>query len=82
LLHSIITCVFLLVGYVTACVSPADSNAEETLNTLKYSNRARNIQNKATVSVILTLSSYSSLCNAGLFASLFLLPILNFFVSD
>ncbi|CAL5204590.1 unnamed protein product [Lathyrus oleraceus] len=32
-----------------ACVSPADSNAEETLNTLKYSNRARNIQNKATI---------------------------------
>ncbi|XP_016481104.1 kinesin-like protein KIN-4C [Nicotiana tabacum] len=32
-----------------ACVSPADSNAEETLNTLKYANRARNIQNKAIV---------------------------------
>eukprot|EP00250_Pteridium_aquilinum_P007538 c17227_g1_i1 orf=339-4568(+) len=29
-----------------ACISPADSNAEETLNTLKYANRARNIQNK------------------------------------
>lgn len=33
-----------------ACVSPADTNAEETLNTLKYANRARNIQNKAIVS--------------------------------
>ncbi|OVA10479.1 Kinesin [Macleaya cordata] len=33
----------------TACVSPADSNAEETLNTLKYANRARNIQNKAII---------------------------------
>ncbi|KAK8291026.1 hypothetical protein V6Z12_D06G035700 [Gossypium hirsutum] len=32
-----------------ACVSPADTNAEETLNTLKYANRARNIQNKAVV---------------------------------
>ncbi|EFJ12705.1 hypothetical protein SELMODRAFT_40499, partial [Selaginella moellendorffii] len=32
-----------------ACVSPADSNAEETLNTLKYANRARNIQNKPMV---------------------------------
>ncbi|XP_022941355.1 kinesin-like protein KIN-4C isoform X1 [Cucurbita moschata] len=32
-----------------ACVSPADSNAEETLNTLKYANRARNIQNKAVI---------------------------------
>ncbi|KAL8231281.1 hypothetical protein R6Q57_001059 [Mikania cordata] len=32
-----------------ACVSPADYNAEETINTLKYANRARNIQNKASV---------------------------------
>ncbi|GMI64891.1 hypothetical protein like AT5G60930 [Hibiscus trionum] len=32
-----------------ACVSPADTNAEETLNTLKYANRARNIQNKAII---------------------------------
>ncbi|XP_058765816.1 kinesin-like protein KIN-4A [Vicia villosa] len=29
-----------------ACISPADINTEETLNTLKYANRARNIQNK------------------------------------
>lgn len=33
-----------------ACISPADINAEETLNTLKYANRARNIQNKPVVS--------------------------------
>ncbi|CAO2040713.1 unnamed protein product [Urochloa humidicola] len=32
-----------------ACISPADINAEETINTLKYANRARNIQNKAVV---------------------------------
>ncbi|CAG8750556.1 28006_t:CDS:1, partial [Racocetra persica] len=32
-----------------ACVSPADSNFMETLNTLKYANRARNIKNKVTV---------------------------------
>ncbi|KAL8103864.1 hypothetical protein AgCh_028163 [Apium graveolens] len=32
-----------------ACVSPADINPEETLNTLKYANRARNIQNKPVV---------------------------------
>ncbi|KAI4316678.1 hypothetical protein L6164_024634 [Bauhinia variegata] len=32
-----------------ACVSPADINAEETLNTLKYANRARNIQNKPVI---------------------------------
>ncbi|EPS70956.1 hypothetical protein M569_03801, partial [Genlisea aurea] len=31
------------------CQSPADANAEETLNTLKYANRARNIRNKAIV---------------------------------
>lgn len=32
-----------------ACVSPADSNYTETLNTLKYANRARNIRNRVTV---------------------------------
>ena len=32
-----------------ACTSPADSNFEESLNTLNYANRARNIQNKAVV---------------------------------
>mmetsp|Transcript_66749 Transcript_66749/g.211265 ORF Transcript_66749/g.211265 Transcript_66749/m.211265 type:complete len:663 (-) Transcript_66749:422-2410(-) len=31
-----------------ACVSSADGNLEETLNTLKYANRARNIKNKPT----------------------------------
>ncbi|KAK1323120.1 Kinesin-like protein FLA10 [Acorus calamus] len=32
-----------------ACISPADINVEETLNTLKYANRARNIENKPIV---------------------------------
>ncbi|GBC24961.2 uncharacterized protein OCT59_009462 [Rhizophagus irregularis] len=32
-----------------ACVSPADSNFMETLNTLKYANRARNIKNKVSI---------------------------------
>ncbi|CAH9144871.1 unnamed protein product [Cuscuta epithymum] len=32
-----------------ACISPADINAEETLNTLKYANRARNIRNKPVI---------------------------------
>jgi hypothetical protein len=40
-----------------ACISPADINAEETLNTLKYANRARNIQNKPIVSLLLLVSS-------------------------
>eukprot|EP00271_Cylindrocystis_brebissonii_P004977 TRINITY_DN16934_c0_g1_i1.p1 TRINITY_DN16934_c0_g1~~TRINITY_DN16934_c0_g1_i1.p1 ORF type:complete len:1702 (+),score=377.56 TRINITY_DN16934_c0_g1_i1:37-5142(+) len=35
-----------------ACVSPADVDVEETLNTLKYANRARNIQNKPTVNLV------------------------------
>uniref|UniRef100_A0A8B9F5R2 Kinesin family member 4A n=1 Tax=Amazona collaria TaxID=241587 RepID=A0A8B9F5R2_9PSIT len=32
-----------------ACVSPADSNLEETLNTLRYADRARKIKNKPIV---------------------------------
>ncbi|CAK5265252.1 unnamed protein product [Mycena citricolor] len=32
-----------------ACVSPAEWNANETINTLKYANRARNIKNNAVV---------------------------------
>lgn len=32
-----------------ACVSPAEINFEETLNTLKYASRARNIKNKPIV---------------------------------
>ena len=31
-----------------ACISPSDSDFMETLNTLKYANRARNIKNKVT----------------------------------
>lgn len=32
-----------------ACVSPAETNYEESLNTLKYASRARNIKNKPVV---------------------------------
>ena len=32
-----------------ACISPADANLEESLNTLKYAARARNIRNKPVV---------------------------------
>ena len=32
-----------------ACVSPSDRDFMETLNTLKYANRARNIKNKVTI---------------------------------
>lgn len=34
-----------------ACVSPADSNIEETLNTLRYADRARKIKNKPIVNL-------------------------------
>ena len=32
-----------------ACVSPSDSNYEESLNSIKYASRARNIKNKPVV---------------------------------
>ena len=34
---------------MVACVSPADDSMEETLNALKYANRARNIKNKPVI---------------------------------
>lgn len=34
-----------------ACASPADYNLEETLSTLRYADRARNIKNKPIVNV-------------------------------
>ena len=39
-----------MVTFSPAYISLANINAEETLNTLKYANRARNIQNKPVVS--------------------------------
>ena len=36
---------------MVACVSPSSSNMAESINTLRYSNRARNIQNRAVVNV-------------------------------
>ena len=32
-----------------ACISPAESNYEETLSSIKYASRARNIKNKPIV---------------------------------
>ncbi|KAJ1968207.1 hypothetical protein IWQ62_001381 [Dispira parvispora] len=34
-----------------ACVSPSESNILETINTLKYANRARNIKNRVTINI-------------------------------
>lgn len=38
-----------------ACVSPTDRDFMETLNTLKYSNRARNIKNKVSIKFFVVL---------------------------
>lgn len=44
-----------------ACVSPADSNMEETINTLRYADRARKIKNKPIVNVDPRAAEMSSL---------------------
>ncbi|KAL3912442.1 MAG: hypothetical protein SGILL_006880, partial [Bacillariaceae sp.] len=41
---------------MVACVSPADFNIDETVNTLRYATSARNIKNTATRNVVKTLS--------------------------
>lgn len=35
-----------LTKHLQACISPSDNNFEETLSTLRYANRAKNIKNK------------------------------------
>uniref|UniRef100_A0A7S4SDZ2 Kinesin motor domain-containing protein n=1 Tax=Alexandrium monilatum TaxID=311494 RepID=A0A7S4SDZ2_9DINO len=44
-----------------ACVSPADVHFSETLNTLKYANRAKNIKNKVTVNLSVKTSDVAKL---------------------
>mmetsp|Transcript_11351 Transcript_11351/g.32689 ORF Transcript_11351/g.32689 Transcript_11351/m.32689 type:complete len:903 (+) Transcript_11351:231-2939(+) len=39
-----------------ACVSPANFNVEETINTLRYATQARNISNTATANLVETIS--------------------------
>ena len=39
---------------MVACVSPADRDFMETLNTLKYANRAKNIKNKVTALLVIS----------------------------
>jgi len=50
---SVYVCVDSLGGnshtMMIACVSPADSNMEETLGTLRYADRARKIKNKPVI---------------------------------
>lgn len=38
-----------MIFFVTLAISPADMNYSETLNTLRYASRAKNILNKPTV---------------------------------
>ena len=47
-----------------ACVSPSDRDFMETLNTLKYANRARNIKNKVgslIISIVICLFAIHAL---------------------
>lgn len=62
LLQSMVEIFFIFSKFLSflACISPADINAEETLNTLKYANRARNIQNKPVVSFLESASIFFS----------------------
>jgi DNA repair exonuclease SbcCD ATPase subunit len=42
-----------------ACISPADSNIEESINTLRYAERTRNIKNSAKINAVSAGSSAS-----------------------
>ena len=42
-----------------ACISPSDRDFMETLNTLKYANRARNIKNRVVLNQVQFSSSIS-----------------------
>jgi kinesin family protein 4/21/27 len=44
-----------------ACVSPADNSFEETISTMQYANRAKNIKNKAVVNVSSSNTEIASL---------------------
>lgn len=44
---------------LVACVSPADSNVEESINTLRYAQRARNIKNSAVRNITQAAMSHS-----------------------
>ena len=48
-----------------ACVSPADINMEESLNTLRYAARTRNIRNKPVVNRDPNAAQVRSVCEAA-----------------
>ncbi|KAJ2486904.1 hypothetical protein EV174_000852, partial [Coemansia sp. RSA 2320] len=45
---------------LVACVSPAEANMSESLNTLKYAARARNIRNRGGINVVATRAAATS----------------------
>ena len=46
---------------MVACASPADSNMEETLNSLRYADRARKIKNKPIINIDPQLAELNNL---------------------
>lgn len=48
--------------YMIACISPSAGNYEETINTLKYASRAREIKNKPTQNRVLIIFIKGSSC--------------------
>lgn len=62
----------------SACVSPAEANANESLSTLQYANRAKNIQNKAVKNIdsrsaeLLDLKAFNSLLRRELVKARFI----------
>ena len=53
---------------MVACISPSDRDFMESLSTLKYANRARNIQNKAVINQDRTSQQLSALrCSVYIF---------------
>ncbi|TKS70841.1 Kinesin-like protein KIF21B [Collichthys lucidus] len=69
ILHAQLPTTFIYLPFLTlssrtvmiACVSPSDRDFMETLNTLKYANRARNIKNKVVVNQDKTSQQISAL---------------------
>jgi len=51
-LHYIQSIKFIFIYFLFTAISPADVNYAETLSTLRYANRAKNIINKPTVNEV------------------------------
>ena len=60
---------------MVACISPSDRDFMESLSTLKYANRARNIQNKAVINQDRTSQQLSALRLVNCIASVLYLSL-------